>query len=260
MRCAHSRRSSGVSSSGSSRSRSSTGSRKIVSHELRTPLSFVVGYSELLAERHYEPSAVREMAAELNSGARRLSDTIQKLLRASELRLAARPVEAREFDLQPLLAETIAAWSPQCPGGILLAIEPGLPPVLADREYVSQVLGNLLSNAVKYAPVGTPIRVDVRTADRRARVEVADQGVGIPTDEQSKLFAPFGRTSLSESHCEPGSGLGLFITRRLVELQGGKVWVRGVPGCGSTFGFDLPLARGDHFGRRRVQVQSALSR
>jgi signal transduction histidine kinase len=231
----------------------------IVSHELRTPLSFVMGYSELLAERELEPSAMRAMASELHGGARRLSDTVQKLLRASELRLAARPVEAEQLDLRPLLGEAMATWSANCPGGLTLDLEPDLPAVLADREYVSQALGNLLSNAVKYAPRGTPICVQVRATDRRVCVEVSDHGAGIPEEEQDKLFVPFGRTTLSERRCEPGSGLGLFITRRLVELQGGRVWVRSAPGGGSTFGFDLPIARAEAFGRRRAQVQSLAS-
>lgn len=114
-----------------------------------------------------------------------------------------------------------------------------------DRDRVDQVLQNLLANALKYAPAGgaVTVGVDVEDGGRAARVWVQDEGGGIPTEAQPRLFERFYRTADAVASGAPGLGLGLAISKALVEAHGGQIWVDSQPGAGSTFTFTLPFAR-----------------
>ena len=116
------------------------------------------------------------------------------------------------------------------------------PKVLGDADRVMQILSNLLSNAHKYTPDEGHIDLSVEIAEPIARVEVTDSGIGLSTEEQAKLFTPFYRAHNPAAETVGGTGLGLVITRSLVEMQGGEIQVSSEPGQGSTFGFTLPLA------------------
>jgi signal transduction histidine kinase len=121
---------------------------------------------------------------------------------------------------------------------------PGEPVMLeADEMRLEQVLGNLLSNAVKYSPEGGPVTVSVR-ADRRAgvaEVRIRDAGIGIPATEQAQMFQRFARASNVHERQIPGTGLGLFVCRELIERQGGHIWFDSTEGVGTTFFLTLPL-------------------
>ena len=109
-----------------------------------------------------------------------------------------------------------------------------------DRSRLERVLSNLLNNAVKYSPSDTEIKISLRKDGDYLLVGVKDQGKGLSTDEQAKLFQPFERLNQT-STTKPGLGLGLLVCKRLVEAHGGKIWVESEPGKGSTFSFTLPL-------------------
>jgi signal transduction histidine kinase len=117
-----------------------------------------------------------------------------------------------------------------------------LPPVVADRNRVVQILTNLLSNAYKYTPEEGRIRVSVRQENGFVCCSVSDTGIGIDPEEQDRLFTKFFRSQNPAVRNVPGTGLGLAITRNLVELQGGRIWAESEPGKGSTFTFTLPVA------------------
>ena len=113
----------------------------------------------------------------------------------------------------------------------------------ADRLRMTQILYNLLSNAVKFTPKGGRIRVDAGTADGMARIAVSDTGIGIPSEEHAAIFESFHQVGATAgSGVREGTGLGLPITRRLVEEHGGRIWLESEPGKGSRFTFTIPLA------------------
>jgi signal transduction histidine kinase len=123
-----------------------------------------------------------------------------------------------------------------------LSSEPSLPPVAADAEKLRQVLANLVENAVKYSPGGGRVTVIVERMDGRVRFGVSDEGVGIPDDEQRRIFEKFHRLDPNLTAGVSGSGLGLYICREFVEKMNGRISVASAPGEGSTFTVELPVA------------------
>ena len=127
---------------------------------------------------------------------------------------------------------------------LLAAFEPGAEQVRGDRARLEQALQNLAGNAMRYAPPGTTIRLGARRADGTIVMSVEDEGPGIPPEEIPHLFSPFARLKRDVARTLPGSGLGLYISKRLIEAMGGKIWVEssGKPGEGSSFFLLLPAA------------------
>ena len=213
-----------------------------MSHELRTPLNGILGFAQIL---QLDPAAVAHhgIADDLYDAGRRLLALINEVLdisrvEAGELPLSMEPV---------LLAEVVrASLGVVAPMAALRSIETQAEVfagacVRADRHRLGQVLLNLLSNAVKYNRQGGSVAVTaVRTGDR-VRVEVADTGPGIPADKAGRLFVPFDRLGAETSGVE-GTGLGLALTKRLVEAMGGAIGAIDRPGGGATFWFELPTA------------------
>ena len=117
-----------------------------------------------------------------------------------------------------------------------------LPAAMIDRIRIERVLHNLVENAIKYSPKGGEVKVFGRQQDGQLVVGVSDQGIGIPVEEQSKLFQRFQRLGASKMSNVPGFGLGLRVCRILVEAHGGRIWVESAPGSGSTFYFTVPAA------------------
>ena len=216
----------------------------VVSHELRTPLTALVGFSELLLAEDVPDSDRREWTTLLHNGAQRLRHLVEQLLDVSridharlELRLG--PVSVAEATEQAL--HSIAAL----PHGLEISqrFEPDLPPVLADHEKLVQILTNLVSNAVKYSPDGGQISVDARRVGPSVRIEITDQGLGLPPHELDSIFDRFHRVDDERRRTIEGTGLGLYITRQLVEMHGGTVTVHSLgKGHGSTFTVMLPVA------------------
>jgi two-component system sensor histidine kinase/response regulator len=122
-----------------------------------------------------------------------------------------------------------------------LNLGPDLPAVEADPRKIEQVMENLLSNAIKFSPPGTTVTMNLKPMGAQVRIEVRDQGPGIPEAERGKLFQPFQRTSVKPTGGEKSSGLGLAIARRVVEAHGGRIGVESEVGVGSTFFVNLPL-------------------
>ncbi len=214
----------------------------IAAHELRSPLTAISGYLELLTDEGGDPLSAEQRGylQIIERGISRLLTIINNLLdltriEAGRVELVLQPLNLAEIvawvveELRPSLTERAVRLTVHAP--------PDLPPALADATRAPQILGNLLSNAVKYSQPGGQIGVHLtpRPAAGDILVAVADQGVGIPLADQPRLFSRFYRASTASETGATGAGLGLYITRLLVELHGGQVWLDSAPGQGSTF-------------------------
>jgi signal transduction histidine kinase len=124
-----------------------------------------------------------------------------------------------------------------------IEVAPGVGEMEADLRRVRQILLNLLTNALKFTPAGGQVTVTARTADGIVELAVRDTGIGIPLEDQPRIFDAFQQSHMTTAKSSEGTGLGLFLVKRLVELHGGRVWVESAPGQGSTFTFTLPLRR-----------------
>jgi GAF domain-containing protein len=215
-----------------------------VSHELRTPLTFIKGYVELLLEEDMgslnetQRESLTVVADKTNALARLVSDIIylQQVERDS---LQLSPQDMREMARLALQSCEIAALN----AGISLRLHAELtsPPVLfVDRDRINQVFDNLLGNAIKFSPRGGTISISVEDLGDMLRLAVTDTGVGIPADKLERVFDRFYQVDGSATRRFGGAGLGLAITRRIVEAHGGQIWVESEIGKGSSFIFTLP--------------------
>jgi signal transduction histidine kinase len=222
------------------------------SHELRTPLTAVQGYLELLAEfdANLPPEQRREFLQKARRGCEELVLLLSNVMDASRLEIEAgiRPALMQRVSMQELIDDVIMLVEPQLKQE-WREVKVYLPSpiyVKADPARVRQVLLNLSSNALKYSPVGTPLTYHARVLPDRssAIIGVTDKGKGIRPEDQSLLFQRFVRLESDLNSSVRGSGLGLYISRRLIEAMNGRLWVEssGIPGAGSTFYIQLPLA------------------
>jgi signal transduction histidine kinase len=218
-----------------------------VSHELRAPLTVIQGYSEtLLDDLHqgwWDPDAERDLLEIVQSSADTLGRLVENLLDAATLeagglRLQPEPVRVER------IAERLVTRRDGLTNDHQVRIEtaPGLPLALADPLRVEQVLTNLIDNAVKYSPGGgrVTVRIDPGVADGELTVSVSDHGLGLDAEQARRVFDRFYRAGEPNGGSPRGVGLGLFLCKRLVEAQGGRIWVESEPGVGSTFRFTLP--------------------
>jgi signal transduction histidine kinase len=214
-----------------------------VSHELRTPLASILGYAELMVTHEPDPEAFHKYAQTVHRQAQRLTDLINDFLDLQRIEARRLPLTLESFELGELLAEQIEAFSGQSDLHRLeLRSLDGPSFVHADRERAAQVVGNLLSNAVKYSPEGGLVQIVLTRGDGSVRVEVTDQGLGIPHDQQREIFTKFFRVDSSETRSIGGTGLGLAFSRELVQAQGGRIGFHSTLGAGSTFWFELPAS------------------
>lgn len=217
---------------------------RIVSHDLRNPLTIIQGHVQLLISALEDSDLdgdMRASAEAIQRSTQRMNAMIQDLvdvtrLEIGEFPLATQPVDIKAY-LQNLLSrsETVAEY-----GRIQTDIPEDLPPVVADYNRLERILMNLLSNAIKYSTPGTPVLVRARKEDGMVRVAVTDKGPGIPPEDLPLLFQRYYRAK--GTRATEGIGLGLYITRLLIEAHGGQVGVESEEGKGSTFSFTLPVA------------------
>jgi signal transduction histidine kinase len=218
-----------------------------VSHELRTPLSYIHGYAELLAMRDFEPSMVREMARDVHRGSSAMIRLVEQLLDVARIESGQFALHPVPTDLSELLRSVAARFQAQSSAHrIVLDLPPDqLPLVAVDPDRLGEVISHLVTNAIQYSPDGGPVLIGARRRDRVIRVEVNDQGIGIPHDQQPRVFERFYRGADAASSPRRGSGLGLAIVKLLVEAHDGEVGVASVAGGGSTFWFTLPIRPAD---------------
>jgi signal transduction histidine kinase len=215
----------------------------MVSHELRVPLTSIQGYAELLLEDEQIAEEGRESLTIVKRNSERLLGLINDLLDLSRIEAGRVDLHCTTLDLACLIREVADSLRPLIEAkrqGLRLDIGDALPAVCADSDRVTQILTNLISNAHKYTPMEGSIIVAARRDDGFVRVDVSDTGIGLSAEEQAQLFTKFFRAHDRSPNAGGGTGLGLVITRLLVELHGGRIRVSSAPGQGSTFTFSLP--------------------
>lgn len=222
--------------------------RELVSdltHELRTPLTILKGYLEGLADGTIDPSS--EVYQRLSREVTRMQRLVNDLQELSKMEAGYLPIDARSFNLSPLLTLIVQKFSDQLIAEnspeIRLDYPSETPPVLADPERVEQILVNLIGNALRYTRAGS-VTVQVRQQADRVWIAVIDTGQGISREDLPHVFERFWRADRSRNRNSGGTGIGLAICRRLVELQGGKIEATSELGEGSIFRFSLPIGRG----------------
>src|SRR5882724_6855199 len=216
----------------------------MVSHELRTPLTSIQGYAELLLEDKQIPEVQRESLTIVKKNSDRLLGLINDLLDLSRMEAGRVDLHRTSLDLARLIPEVAGSLRPLIDAKrqrLRLDLGEVLPAVWADADRVTQILTNLISNAHKYTRVEGSITVAARRDDGFVRVDVSDTGVGLSPEDQAQLFTKFFRARDRSPQAAGGTGLGLVITRLLVELHGGQITVSSAPGHGSTFSFSLPV-------------------
>jgi signal transduction histidine kinase len=217
-----------------------------MSHELRTPLNAIIGFSEVLAQGMF--GAINEKQTEylhdiLESG-RHLLSLINDILDLSKIEAGRMELEPADFDLPSAIENALVLVRERASRrGIRLGstIDKRLGMISGDERKVKQVLLNLLSNALKFTPEGGQIDVAARLHDAVAEVSVADTGIGIAPTDQATVFEEFRQVGTADKKAE-GTGLGLTLSRKFIELHGGKIWVQSEVGRGSTFTFTLPVS------------------
>jgi PAS domain S-box-containing protein len=211
-----------------------------VSHELRTPLTMIQGFSELLLGRELGEEQSRRALEQINTSAERLSRLISDLLTVSRLDSGRLEIRAGPVDLATVVTETIDPFKRD--RDIRIDLDGAMLPVLADRDKLVQILTNLVSNAVKYSGAETPVSVTATRKGAAVPIAVEDGGIGMTEDQVAHVFEKFYRVDRPQVHEIGGTGLGLYITKNLVELHGGEIRVESEAGQGTTFSFTLPIA------------------
>jgi signal transduction histidine kinase/CheY-like chemotaxis protein len=215
-----------------------------MSHELRTPLNAVLGFSDLLADARYGPLNDRQQryVTHIHTGGKHLLKLISDILDLSKIEAGRMELTREHVTVASAFAEVISGLYPLAEKksqALLQKVEPNLH-VYADAMRFKQILVNLVANAIKFTPEDGRIELVARRVEAQVRMEVRDNGPGIPPDQQQRIFEAFVRLTQTGSATE-GTGLGLAITSRLVELHGSKLGIESQPGEGTSFYFSLPL-------------------
>jgi signal transduction histidine kinase len=217
-----------------------------MSHELRTPLNAVIGFSEVLIERMFgEVNAKQEeYLNDILSSGKHLLSLINDILDLSKIEAGRMELEAQPFDLPSALDNALTLIRERAARhsiGLEVHVDPRIGEVVADERKVKQVLLNLLSNAVKFTPEGGKITMGAALNGDAVAVSVADTGIGIAAEDQEAVFEEFRQVGDDYARKREGTGLGLALARRLVELHGGTLSLESELGQGSTFTFTIPV-------------------
>jgi len=216
-----------------------------MSHELRTPLNAIIGFSEVLAERMFGEVNDKQLEylKDIHSSGHHLLSLINDILDLSKIEAGRMELDLSSFHLPMLLDNTVTLVRERAlRHGLTLALEvdPAIGDWVADARKLKQVVINLLSNAVKFTPAGGRVTLRARALAQAIEIAVIDTGVGIAADQQALVFEEFRQAGGDYLRKAEGTGLGLALAKRFVELHGGTLRVESAPGQGSTFFFDLP--------------------
>ena len=222
-----------------------------ISHDLRTPLTAIITHAEILRDGILGPLNDRQVESVTGviSGGRQLLDMVGEILTYAKGSANQLTLAIADFDIAEVVEQLIALNEPLVArNGLVLEVElaPELPMVRGDREKIAHVLGNLLGNAITFTPSGGRVWISARLASSAAAgevvIEVGDTGIGIAPENHDLVFREFAQVDSSPARRHHGTGLGLTIARRLVELHRGRMWLESGLGTGSRFYFTLPLS------------------
>ncbi len=216
-----------------------------MSHELRTPLNAIIGFSEVLIERMFGELNDKQddYLKDIHSSGKHLLSLINDILDLSKIEAGRMELEITAFDAAAALASAMTLLRERAQRhsiALHLDADPQLGEIRADERKFKQITLNLLSNAVKFTPDGGRVEVRGRMADGTLEVAVSDSGIGIAKEDQEAVFDEFRQVGHSGTNKQEGTGLGLALTKRFVELHGGSIRLESAPGKGSTFTFTLP--------------------
>ena len=217
-----------------------------MSHELRTPLNAIIGFSEVLVEKMFGEVNEKQLdyLQDIHSSGKHLLSLINDILDLSKIEAGRMELDVADFDLRSALENAITLVKERAQrNGITLGLEvdPSLGNFRGDERKFKQILLNLLSNAVKFTPEGGKVSVAARPGANVVEFSVTDTGVGIAAGHQELVFEEFRQVGNDYTRKAEGTGLGLALTKRFVELHGGTIRLESVPGKGSTFTFTIPL-------------------
>ena len=219
-----------------------------MSHELRTPLNAIIGFSEVLTERMFGELNEKqdEYLKDIHASGQHLLSLINDILDLSKIEAGRMELELADFDLPTAIENALILVRERAiRRGIRLSctIDERLGMIGGDERKVKQVLLNLLSNALKFTPEGGRIDVGARLHGLMAEISVTDTGIGIALEDHAAVFEEFRQVGTADKKAE-GTGLGLALSRKFIELHGGRVWLKSQVGQGSTFTFTIPLRPG----------------
>jgi GAF domain-containing protein/anti-sigma regulatory factor (Ser/Thr protein kinase) len=217
-----------------------------MSHELRTPLNAIIGFSEVLIDKMFGEVNEKQFdyLKDIHESGRHLLSLINDILDLSKIEAGRMELELSSFHLPTAISNAMTLLRERAQRhGIKLGseLDPALGELVADERKVKQILVNLLSNAVKFTPDGGRVHVSAARVDSRVEVSVRDTGIGIAPEDQAVVFEEFKQVGRDALRRAEGTGLGLTLTKKLVELHGGEIRLESAPGKGSTFSFTLPL-------------------
>jgi signal transduction histidine kinase len=212
-----------------------------VAHDLRTPLASIIGSVQTLQQRgdQLSPELRDQLIGVIAKEADRLASLVSDVFDTVRIDTDSFSYRFAEVDVAELAGDAVAAATASGATGVVLEVAPELPFVRGDHDRLRQVLGNLIDNAVKFSPPDGAVEVGVRSADSRVLIEVRDHGDGIAPENHELIFEQLGRVP---GATQPGTGLGLFISRAIAEAHGGTLDVTSTPGAGATFTLALPFA------------------
>jgi signal transduction histidine kinase len=218
-----------------------------MSHELRTPLNAVIGFSEVLLQRMFGELNDKqdEYLKDIYASGQHLLSLINDILDLSKIEAGRMELTPAPFHLPSAMDNAVTLVKERAARhGITLELDldPRLGELVGDERKVKQVLLNLLSNAVKFTPEGGRISLKAGRRDGAVEIAVTDTGIGIAPEDQAAIFEEFRQVGSDETRKQEGTGLGLTLAKKFVELHGGRIWVESEPGRGSTFTFTLPVA------------------
>jgi signal transduction histidine kinase len=220
-----------------------------MSHELRTPLNAIIGFSEVLTDRMFGElnEKQEEYLKDIYASGTHLLSLINDILDLSKIEAGRMELELTEFHLPTALDNALTLVRERAGRrglALHMNVDERLGEVRADERKIRQVLLNLLSNAIKFTPEGGRIEVAAAPRDGSVEVSVSDTGVGIAPEDQEAVFEEFRQVGTAEKKAE-GTGLGLTLCRKFIELHGGRIWVNSQVGVGSTFTFTIPVRHGE---------------
>lgn len=219
-----------------------------IAHEFRTRLFTIVTHAETMLDPDFEPPDEgwrKEFGTEIRDAAREIVDRLNQILELTELAAGGSELHIEDVSVAEVLGEArpvIVELAAGAPGvGVSLDVPAGVPPARADRTRLREILLALISRAIAESPRGGTVRVEAAASGTAVQVSVTDEGTAVPDEEAELLFEPFYR--LNDPLAAPSGGVGLALTRHLVEAQGGRIWLSSRPGLGTTLTFTLPAAK-----------------
>ena len=217
-----------------------------MSHELRTPLNSIIGFAEVLKDEVVGTISdeQKEYLSDIHGSGQHLLNMINSILDLSKIEAGKLEVHYEEFPVKEAINEvlnTIIGFSNKKGIHIHTHIHEDVPSITVDKVKLKQILFNLLSNAVKFTPENGRVTINASLMNQHVQIAVSDTGIGIKSEDMDKIFEVFRQLDASYARHYEGTGLGLTLTKRLIELHGGKIWVISEFGKGSTFTFTLPI-------------------